>query len=319
MGIKIMYDLRKLFIIKPNILNSCIVTCKTYEYRVFIALCAIFQYYYVYDKVMVQDVHSVFSDEKPNYVNYRNAVNKLKTEQITLANGRTIAMFRHIDYYKAQIEFKLNTEIEDMLINYGEKEFTRYNLIELKGMKIHDIRLHEVLKQYMSTGKVNIELNKLSAMCGIHRNNPDDKRFRTLKLLKAKAKDIDMNIQEKKIGLETRMLYLSFKSLKTRGEKDRTMVLDDLAKSLHERNIQYPLSRVANLDTFHLTKFSERMKDIKINFDTIHNHIRYVDAIVSDIEQSYIIPLKNAGKKAQSNKRSCENGPNNVVDIEWIR
>jgi plasmid replication initiation protein len=284
-----MYNLRKLFIIKPNKLNACVITCNLYEYRIFLFLCAMFQYHLA-EKVLVTDLVLAYGCNRPRYASINKAIYELKEKCLITADNESVKLFDNIEYNRGEIIFKFSFEIEEMLSikDLRDGGYTKYHLKELKRFNsVAKIRMYELLKQYMYTGKLYMSVSKLATMCSITQKRLSDRKIKILAILKEMGNDIQ--VTQRKVTKDNYMLYIGFTPVEINKEDEKKQVLKEIHETLEKKRIDFPLIYIRNLHLFVLKQFLKKVNSKYINFNKIHNPEKYLCAIIEEIYGMYDI------------------------------
>ncbi|MCW3994955.1 MAG: replication initiation protein [Candidatus Bathyarchaeota archaeon] len=138
----------------------------------------------------------------------KKVADKLKSTTIKVIKPTTTIVTSWIASYeypknKGWIEFEISSKLESELIKLKD-QFTKYYLKNISKLKSqYSVRLYELLRQYLSVGKREIEIEDLRAMLGIEKD--EYKLFADLK-----KRVIEKSIKEitSKTDLDFKVKYI---------------------------------------------------------------------------------------------------------------
>ncbi len=157
----------------------------------------------------------------------KKVADKLKSTTIKVIKPTTTIVTSWIASYeypksKGWIEFEISSKLESELLKLKD-QFTKYYLKNISKLKSqYSVRLYELLRQYLSVGKREIEIEALKSMLGIEKNEYE--KFNHLK-----TRVIEKSIKEvtQKTDLDFKVKYIK------EARKVVAMLFYDIQHKIH--------------------------------------------------------------------------------------
>lgn len=175
--------------------------------------------------VNASDLKDLGTSPTKVYARMKEAAHGLFNRYITLPkhleeNIETVTTFRWIQsvrYQDGRIGIRFSSEILPF-ISHIQTEFTKYNLIEIKGFTYSTTRIYSMLSQYVDTGFFTISIPDLRLALELenqYKAYADLKRYILSPALKhinsSETSRLKVTMKEKKVGRRVEQLFFTIK------------------------------------------------------------------------------------------------------------
>ncbi|MEM1874991.1 MAG: replication initiation protein [Candidatus Hadarchaeales archaeon] len=223
------------------------------------------------------------------YREIREVARSLMTRPIKIIKpGETIettwiASFRY-PKNMGWIEFEFSSRLESELLKLKD-QFTKYYLKNISKLKSqYSIRLYELLRQYLSVGKREIEIEDLKSMLGIEKDEYEKFNHLKTRVIEKSAKEItrktDLDFKVKYIREARKVVAVLFYDIQQKTHIPASIM--SLIPKKYRENKQ-----LLDIVRRYIELMGEDYVIEKLNYTNSKNPERYVDYLYRCLEENW--------------------------------
>lgn len=219
----------------------------------------------------------------------KKVADKLKSTTIKVIKPTTTIVTSWIASYeypknKGWIEFEISSKLESELLKLKD-QFTKYYLKNISKLKSqYSVRLYEILRQYLSVGKREIEIEDLKAMLGIEKDEYEKFNHLKTRVIEKSIKEItsktDLDFKVKYIKEARKVVAVLFYDIQQKTHIPASIM--SLIPKKYRENKQ-----LLDIVRRYIELMGEDYVIEKLNYTNSKNPERYVDYLYRCLEENW--------------------------------